>query len=214
MSFLKKYSDGPRSQAPTASAAARLQKLALSIASDVIQRSDREHPADGVLRLELRKQVELSPAMKREISEAVFDYYRWRGWLDRKKPLESRLAHALELAERFRRNPFTLPEAVLRAKAVPEWVADEMNCRLEWLRSLQREPNVWLRARAGQGRTLAKKLRDARVTALPDAVLYRGRQDLFRTAEFKAGEFELQDISSQMVGVICNPKPGERWWDA
>ncbi|HXT39150.1 MAG TPA: hypothetical protein VN887_03915, partial [Candidatus Angelobacter sp.] len=62
----------------------------MSIACEVIRRSDREHPADGVLRLELGKQADLPPAMKRETSEAVFCYYRWRGWLDRKKPLESR----------------------------------------------------------------------------------------------------------------------------
>jgi 16S rRNA (cytosine967-C5)-methyltransferase len=195
-------------------APACFQSLALAIACDVIRRSDRDHAADGVLRLELRKRADLSPATRREISEAFFGYYRWRGWLDRKKPLESRVAHALELAGRFRRNPFTLPEATLRAKAVPEWTADEMDCPLEWLRSLQREPHVWLRARRGQGRALAKKLRAARTVALPDAVLYEGRQDLFRTAEFQAGEFELQDINSQVVGALCDPKPGETWWDA
>jgi 16S rRNA (cytosine967-C5)-methyltransferase len=49
---------------------------------------------------------------------------------------------------------------------------------------------------------------------LPDAVLYQGAEDLFRTPEFHAGEFELQDISSQAVGLVCNPQPGETWWDA
>ena len=39
-------------------------------------------------------------------------------------------------------------------------------------------------------------------------------EDLFRTAEFHAGEFELQDISSQIVGLVCDAKPGETWWDA
>jgi len=37
---------------------------------------------------------------------------------------------------------------------------------------------------------------------------------LFRTPEFHAGEFELQDISSQAVGLICAPEPGQTVWDA
>jgi 16S rRNA (cytosine967-C5)-methyltransferase len=43
---------------------------------------------------------------------------------------------------------------------------------------------------------------------------YTGTKDLFRTPEFHAGEFEVQDIASQLVGFWCNPKPGETWWDA
>jgi 16S rRNA (cytosine967-C5)-methyltransferase len=45
-------------------------------------------------------------------------------------------------------------------------------------------------------------------------VQYKGEEDLFRRAEFHAGEFEIQDISSQAVGWLCAPKPGETWWDA
>jgi 16S rRNA (cytosine967-C5)-methyltransferase len=37
---------------------------------------------------------------------------------------------------------------------------------------------------------------------------------LFKTPEFHAGEFEIQDIASQMVGWLCAPQPGETWWDA
>ena len=43
---------------------------------------------------------------------------------------------------------------------------------------------------------------------------YLGEEDLFRRAEFHAGEFEIQDIASQAVGWLCAPKPGETWWDA
>src|SRR5205823_5977071 len=50
--------------------------------------------------------------------------------------------------------------------------------------------------------------------ALPEALVYEGETDLFRTPEFHAGEFEIQDLSSQAVGWLCDPKPGETWWDA
>jgi len=43
--------------------------------------------------------------------------------------------------------------------------------------------------------------------------LYRGEEDLFKTPEFHAGEFEIQDIASQVVSLLCDPKPGETWWD-
>ncbi|HZV35412.1 MAG TPA: RsmB/NOP family class I SAM-dependent RNA methyltransferase, partial [Verrucomicrobiae bacterium] len=84
------------------------------------------------------------------------------------------------------------------------------------LRSLQWKPTLWLRARVGQGKDLAERLGDCRSRKGPlaDALQYFGSKDLFRTAEFHAGEFELQDISSQIVGLICDPKPGETWWDA
>jgi 16S rRNA (cytosine967-C5)-methyltransferase len=49
---------------------------------------------------------------------------------------------------------------------------------------------------------------------LPDAVQYKGEEDLFRRPEFHAGELEIQDIASQAVGWLCAPQPGETWWDA
>ena len=71
----------------------------------------------------------------------------------------------------------------------------------DWLRSLQREPKLWLRARRGQGESLAQKLSGAEVSPLlPDALVFAGETDLFKTPEFHAGEFEIQDIASQMVG--------------
>jgi len=130
--------------------------------------------------------------------------------------------------------PFT--DAELAAKAVPSWAADEVAFSPEWLRALQLEPRPWLRARPGHGTELANKLRGCRPARIvshhlrgqseddkvrglsegmfADTLEYLGEQDLFRTPEFHAGEFEIQDISSQCVGWLCEPKPGETWWDA
>ncbi len=179
----------------------------------MIQAASRDEPADAVLREKLRSSTGLLPADASEISLAVFTYYRWRGWLVNERGTEAKINRALELADRFRKNPFSLPVEILRAKAVPEWVAGEVKAGDEWFRSLQREPKLWLRARPGQGRALAKKLGSARRLNLPEAVVYEGRKDLFQTPEFQAGEFEMQDLSSQAVGWICGPKPAETWWD-
>jgi 16S rRNA (cytosine967-C5)-methyltransferase len=123
----------------------------------------------------------------------------------------------LALAGRYAAQPESFSDAELMARAVPVWLPSVMEPRAAWARSLQKEPRLWLRARRGQGRTLAGKLVDCRVFGegpLADTLEYIGRSDLFRTAEFHAGEFELQDVSSQAVGLICDPRPGEKWWDA
>jgi 16S rRNA (cytosine967-C5)-methyltransferase len=38
--------------------------------------------------------------------------------------------------------------------------------------------------------------------------------DLFLTAPFQQGQFEIQDLASQLVGHACAPAAGETWWDA
>jgi 16S rRNA (cytosine967-C5)-methyltransferase len=121
---------------------------------------------------------------------------------------------ALRLNDRFRADESSVPFSELRAKAVPAWTAGQMEVGDEWLCSLQREPKLWLRAKRGTAAALAEKLLGAEAgPLLPDALLFAGEEDLFKTPEFHAGEFEIQDIASQMVGLLCSPQPGETWWD-
>jgi len=100
------------------------------------------------------------------------------------------------------------------AKAIPAWAGGHLDCSAVWARSLQMETKLWLRARRGGSEKLLKKLRSARRGPLPESILYEGEDDLFRTPEFHAGDFEIQDINSQAVSLICDPEPGETWWDA
>jgi hypothetical protein len=64
------------------------------VVARVIRQADREHPADAVLRGELREARWRTPAHRTEISRAVFDYYRWFGWLDQRAPLREQIAQA------------------------------------------------------------------------------------------------------------------------
>ena len=91
---------------------------------------------------------------------------------------------------------------------------DAVALDVAWLRAIQAEPTLWLRAQPGRAQMLQQVLGFTRPGALPDALAYTGEQDLFRTPEFHAGEFELQDIASQAVGLACAPAPGQTWWDA
>ena len=194
-----------------------MQDSFINIAAGVIAKANRENPADAVLRAGLSRRKGLSGEDRSAVSQAVFAYYRWFGWLDQKRALNLQLREALELNESFQRKPESFSDENLISRAVPGWVKDMMQVTPGWARSLQTEPALWLRARPGRGRELAKKLGECWIpgpASLADAVRYDGPEDLFRTPEFHAGEFEVQDISSQIVGLLCNPQPGETWWDA
>jgi 16S rRNA (cytosine967-C5)-methyltransferase len=195
----------------------RTRPWVLSLGERIIRAASREHPADGVLRTEIRAQQGLSQEEAGQVSRAVFAYFRWHGWLEEEKPMRDQIEQALSLAERYALQPDTFGDEELLARAVPAWVATVMETTAAWARALQREPRLWLRARMGQGSAVAGKLGHCRAFGeglLADALEYRGRSDLFRTREFHSGQFELQDISSQAVGMICDPRPGETWWDA
>jgi 16S rRNA (cytosine967-C5)-methyltransferase len=186
------------------------------IAAEVIRQTGRDRPADAALREVLKPIKDLAPFDATEIARTVFGYYRWHVWLRDERGVESKMRLALRLDERFRANESNVPLAELRAKAVPTWTAEQMEVSNDWLLSLQRQPKLWLRAKHGTTDVLAERLRLARTLAPPgfsDALFYDGEEDLFKTPEFHAGEFEIQDIASQMVGLLCGPQPGETWWD-
>jgi 16S rRNA (cytosine967-C5)-methyltransferase len=186
----------------------------LAIASQVIEEAAPQDPADAVLRRKLRAQPDWTCREGAEVSRAVFAYYRWFGWGDRKQPIGEQIARSLELAEKFQRQPGAFKDAELLERAVPAWAKDEIEISGNWLRAIQAQPKLWLRARPGQGGALALKLGACRrFRAGLDILEYQGSEDLFRRPEFHRGEFEIQDISSQGVGLICDPKPGESWWD-
>jgi 16S rRNA (cytosine967-C5)-methyltransferase len=194
-----------------------LNTRVLKLVEAVLQQSSRAKPADAVLRAELKRQSGLPPELAASVAQAVFAWFRWRGWLDESQSLADQVQKALALQERFNTAPDSFSDDEFLTRAVPPWVSEQMDIKQTWVRALQREQSLWLRARPGKGKELAERLGKCWIPenpALADAVQYRGREDLFRTPEFHAGEFEVQDISSQIVGLACAPKSGETWWDA
>jgi 16S rRNA (cytosine967-C5)-methyltransferase len=174
-------------------------------------------PADQALRESLTQDRHYTaPAERRGISRAVFTYFRWWRWLDEKVSLQKQLAAALELQVRFNLTPASFKPEALAARAVPDWLKAEMDfIPSETLVQIQYEPVLWIRAKAGTGIELAKRLSHfTPAPQSPDALRYAGLTDLYRTKEFQAGEFEIQDLASQLVGLAAAPQPGETWWDA
>jgi len=194
-----------------------LNSFLLNIAERVIQCSDRDHPADAVLRAELKFRRDLLAQETAELSHAVFSYSRWYGWLNERDAIHEKILQAIGLAKKFSEEPKSFADHELVARAVPAWIHDEISMSPAFARALQTEPKLWLRARPGQGTNLAERLGDCRpfgTGVLADTLMYFGKADLFRTPEFHSGEFELQDINSQAVGFVCAPEPRQTWWDA
>jgi 16S rRNA (cytosine967-C5)-methyltransferase len=190
---------------------------AFGLASEVIRKSSREHPADAVLRSALRQAGGLTTEEASLITRSVFSYYRWFGWLEKSAPVRERIVRAIYLADRFAKDPGAFTDSELIQNAIPGWVEKEMAITPQWIRFLQTEPKLWLRTRPGHGNSLASELGDCEpftLDSLLDALHYFGRTDLFRTKAFHSGQFEIQDLASQAVGVICNPQAGHVWWDA
>ena len=178
-------------------------------------------PADAALRETLgRTRHGSAPGLRREVSRAVFAYFRWWRWLEPKESLQKQAEAALALQARFDRAPESFKSEALAARAVPEWVKDEMDVPADWLRQLQREPVLWLRAKQSEAAHLPALLGDcipfehSAFRLPPSAFRYAGTRDLFLTDEFRDGRFEIQDLASQLVGHACAPQPGQTWWDA
>ncbi|HWZ94379.1 MAG TPA: RsmB/NOP family class I SAM-dependent RNA methyltransferase [Opitutaceae bacterium] len=257
---------------------------ALNHAARIVALASREQPADAVLRDYLvdPTRTRMAPAEKRAVVRTVFTYFRWLQWLEPRESLQRQFSQALALQQRFDENPLSIKAEALAVRAVPPWLRDEMELPADFLRQLQRDPVVWLRARPSAAEKLAAALGDCTppsaasaavqgsgfkaqspplaapvpsdpqlpalnplsavasakadqvpvlrpvrhsfsdggslgegVSAIPlTALRYAGEKDLFRTPEFQAGAFEIQDLASQFVGHACAPQPGETWWDA
>ena len=186
----------------------------LKLATTIVEQASRERPADTLLRQHLRDAGRLSNEDAAQTSQAVFAYFRWLGWLDTTLKLESQIRSALEFTAKYAANPKSFRDADLLARTLPPWVNDAVPVSAAWLRTIQTEPTLWLRVKPGRLQALAQVLGHNRTCPLPDALAYFGEEDLFRRPEFHAGEFEIQDVASQAVGMVCGAKPGETWWDA
>ncbi len=110
--------------------------------------------------------------------------------------------------------------------SIPDWLDELGNASLKdkWpmeLAALNDQADVVLRVNTLKisRHELANKLNEEGVITYqprdyPDALVLRERQNVFRTAAFKEGLFEVQDASSQLVAKALNVEPGMRVVDA
>ncbi len=129
----------------------------------IIAACSAENPADKVLREHLKAERDIMPSDANAIAQTVFNYFRWRGWLDLDAPLNLQIRKARELAANFAANPETFSDASLVERVAPAWLREEMDITPEWARAIQAEPKLWLRSKPGQGRALCEKLGAAKL---------------------------------------------------
>lgn len=208
---------GPAFERAEPAAAPDTERSNLELAAMIVEKATARIPADLLLRQTLARRKRLTRGDSAWISRAVFSFYRWQNWLPTDVPLPRRIQGALELADRFAANPEEVDAGELAERALPAWPAEQLAVTPAWVRSLQADPVLWLRARKSVVADLARQLPGAQPSGFgrfPEAFRYQGDEDLFRHDLFQSGGFEIQDIASQAVGILCAPTPEETWWDA
>ncbi len=215
----------------------------------------RNEPADRFLASLFRSDRRMGSRDRRQISNTIFSYFRWRGWLE-KTGLEKNSAILGALAAEGAAPDFAAfwceengipaedyfeilknPTPGMRfetflnrigkknsvfsdADVLPEWslslMPESVRCRaLEF----QTRPPVWIRSREPMAEPLMDPLKNygyepvlhERVAAALKISDAKG--NLNTIPEFQDGLFELQDLSSQCIGLACMARPGERWRD-
>lgn len=82
----------------------------------------------------------------------------------------------------------------------------------------QTRPPVWIRIVESFRIQVIQDLKKSGVDfhfdeELENAASLHSPVNLNLLPSYKKGKFEVQDFSSQMVGHVCSPQPGETWWD-
>ncbi len=127
------------------------------------------------------------------------------------------------LAQNFHENIEAFPMEGL----VPKWffpqiegASEELapDFKMTLLASLQRRPPLWIRNQSHSHTELKQQLDSTKIKVqvseqLSNALTLEGAINVHEIPAFKQGQFEVQDLASQCVGHVCNPQPGERWWD-
>lgn len=111
---------------------------------------------------------------------------------------------------------------------VPAWVINQLGSpagenrslvQRHCLESFQSRPPTWLRVRQQGLRKFCRALAALGLSLtshkkLGLAFALTGSRTLSPLRRQVGALFEVQDLASQAVGVVCAPHPGQRWWDA
>lgn len=153
--------------------------------------------------------------------DAIDEEQVWRVWARFEWERTGELPEWEELEGlRFSRGGPELSRAV--SQSIPDWI-DEIGEKAfggEWMKvlvALNKPADVFLRVNTlkADRQTVQRRLLDEGVETEPvpgveAALRLPVRKNVFITASFRAGLFEVQDAASQAVAPLLDPKPGER----
>lgn len=83
----------------------------------------------------------------------------------------------------------------------------------------QTRPPIWIRFREENLEVIEKSFLERGISFQSHSILSSAGSvnspvNLDTLNAYREGMFEIQDLSSQIVGWVCNPQFGEYWWDA
>lgn len=106
---------------------------------------------------------------------------------------------------------------------IPEWAHKKIKQTLsnenELIKWYQTRPPIWIRIQTSVTEKLFKEFQENEIQYFPSKsvkgalCIKNARVNLYSLESFKNGLFEIQDIASQVIGIVTGAKPGERWWD-
>jgi 16S rRNA (cytosine967-C5)-methyltransferase len=112
---------------------------------------------------------------------------------------------------------------------VPGWLREQLPLppgdapakarRLAFLHTLQTHWPLWVGVRGGSEKIIWNELRDVGLKPwihrrLITAAKLPSDTDLRTIRAYQQGDLAVDDLSSQALGLVCDPDPGERWWCA
>ena len=104
---------------------------------------------------------------------------------------------------------------------LPDWWRDEtahLGDYADRLKEHVHRPPTWLRVDKARRETLHDELlKDGAEWAgpsAPAAYAFRNPGKVHRWLSEHGDAVEIQDIASQQIVRVCDPRPGQRWWDA
>ena len=85
------------------------------------------------------------------------------------------------------------------------------------IEQFQKRPPTWIRVRT-RPEAIVRTLEDAPIACsahpgMPTALAVAGGTSLAKALSAHAAQFVVQDIASQCVAPVCDPKAGDDWWD-
>lgn len=137
------------------------------------------------------------------------------GWTGRAEALKRWVDGRVVNADPWRLFPAWLREVL----PLPPGIGSPKAKYLELLDSFQRRPPLWVRAQGDQADAVWKELREAGIKPwvhrqVGTAAKLPYDADVHHLEAFTSGRIEIQDLAAQAVGMVCDPDPGDRWWDA
>lgn len=107
-------------------------------------------------------------------------------------------------------------------QVAPAWVAEALHMpagadpaahQARCLEAFQTRPPTWIHSRDSGRNPSPLPANVRRHPIVPGAMQVPDGATLDRLRHVAGLEFEIQDLASQCVGLLCAPQAGQRWWD-